>query len=134
MDEQQLIPPIEEATIIEVKRKPPAPIFNYMAEADRALKASQQAMALAEEHKIVITPEPTMWGTIKDKLSFLNNSKSDPSTTTVGFGAALVSYYEALSYFIEGNTVLGVVKIAQGTFALAVGIISKDPQSFFQPK
>lgn len=120
-------------TIDEVPPQAPL-IADLVAEGEKAKKAAQEAMALAEEHKTVITPEPTLWEKIKEKADGLLNVKGSPMTSTVGVGAALVCYYEAFDYFVSDRALQAWMKVGQGTFALVVGIISQDPQSFFKPK
>lgn len=125
---------IPNITISEVSTKPAPLLVDLLEEAAKAKKASEEAMQLAADNKPVITPEITMWDVVKDKADTLINVKGSPITSTVGVGAALVCYYEAFDYFISDRPLQAWMKVGQGTFALAVGIISKDPKSFFQPK
>lgn len=131
MEEQKEPVQIEEVTF---KPKAAPLIADLIAEGERALEQAQKAMALAEEQRIVITPEPTLWEKIKEKTDGLLNVKGSPMTSTVGVGTALVCYYEAFDYFVSDRALQAWIKVGQGTFALVVGIISQDPQSFFKPK
>lgn len=128
MEEQEVVP------IDEVRPKVAPLIADLIAEGEKAKKAAKEAMQLAEENKPVYTPEPTLWDIVKDKADSLLNVKGSPMTNTVGVGAALVSYYEAFDYFISDRPLQAWLKVGQGTLALVVGIISKDPQLFSQSK
>ena len=125
----------EPVRIEEVEFKPKAAplIADLIAEGERALEQAQKAMALAEEQRIVITPEPTLWEKIKEKTDGFLNIKGNPVTNSVGVGAALFCFYEAVEYYLQGNTLFSVAKVGQGAIALVVGIISKDPKPFSQP-
>ncbi len=129
MEEQDQIIPIN-----EVRPRVAPLIADLVADGEKARKASEEAMQLAADNKPVVVPEITLWDVIKDKADGLLNVKGSPMTSTVGVGAALVCYYEAFDYFMSDRSFQAWMKVGQGTFALAVGIISKDPQSIFKPK
>jgi hypothetical protein len=94
---------------------------------EKAQKRLQEAVQLAKEHRKIITQEPTLLENISEKIKSLNNAR-EKMTTSVGLGAAAFHYYEAFEAFITGNMVVGWLKIGQGTVALVIGIISRDPQ------
>lgn len=114
------------------------PLYQRKLAAIEQAKAVSQSVIdevnrIAEENRLVLVPEPTLWEKLKEKADDLLNVKNSPMTSTVGVGAALVCYYEAFDYFLSDRAIQAWMKVGQGTFALAVGIISKDPQ-FFKPK
>ena len=123
MEEEEHIP-----AITPVLPNIPAPQMEQLLE--QAQANAQAALQIAENNKSVIVVEPTIFEQMSEKIKTLNNT-SDRMTTSIGFGAAAFAYYEAFDAFVAGNPVSGWLKIGQGTFALVVGIISKDPQSIF---
>ncbi len=123
MEDEEHIP-----AITPVLPNIPVPQIEQLLE--QAEANAKEALKIAENNKTVIVVEPTIFEQMSEKIKTLNNA-SERMTTTVGFGAAAFAYYEAFDAFIAGNPVSGWLKIGQGTFALVVGIISKDPQSIF---
>lgn len=122
-DEQEYIP-----AITPVLPNIPVPRMEQILE--QAEANAKEALKIAEDNKTIIVVEPTIFEQMSEKLKTFNNA-SDKVTTSVGFGAAAFAYYEAFDAFVSGNPVSGWLKIGQGTFALVVGIISRDPQSIF---